>query len=506
VLGRLNSVMTGPVTWVLLTVVLAVCAYLQWNWVVLTVTILATLATLVRVGLVLFVTKTGRNHTIPADWSSRVFVKQVLRRVAARRHIGYGAFLALLSPFFIRNGDPSSLVALVALGVLPALLFLVILLTDSEWKARLATSLLLATRKAEVPPLPFQEPPTIENYGLTKSISGPVDGPLSSALAIARILGNDLPPRHSPGQSLNNLSFILEHETPFPGATKFFILNRIVDPEQLKTLRRAVEKAGHECLTIPFDPEEFRNQPLDFDCLPQPDFLQSKAFDVLPMETKISALNAVYRMKNCYAINNNGARNVAIEHGLAFADWALPLDGNIFVPDQTWEGIAKGGHVAGNIAYWMLPMERIVANESLLRKTTPIGPKEEPQIAFAENSKERFDESIPYGRRPKVDLLWKLGVPGPWSDFKLLPWDQPFPAKSSDYGRFGIAGTVFRLNSGVKSAEVGWHQSRVASNRNRLRDAARLKYLVSLEKRFGSQDSGNSLHVLRIAENLLAEV
>jgi hypothetical protein len=51
-----------------------------------------------------------------------------------------------------------------------------------------------------------------------------------------RIVGNDLVPRHAPGQSLANVRFILEHETELEGCEKHWILNRIVDPREEERL------------------------------------------------------------------------------------------------------------------------------------------------------------------------------------------------------------------------------------------------------------------------------
>ena len=48
---------------------------------------------------------------------------------------------------------------------------------------------------------------------------------------IARVIGNDLYPRHAEGQVLRNLDFSLEHEPAFLRCRKVFVLNRIFDPD-----------------------------------------------------------------------------------------------------------------------------------------------------------------------------------------------------------------------------------------------------------------------------------
>ena len=51
----------------------------------------------------------------------------------------------------------------------------------------------------------------------------------SHSCVLYRIIGNDLPPRHESGQSLRNLKFILEHESPLDHCQKIFLVNRMVD-------------------------------------------------------------------------------------------------------------------------------------------------------------------------------------------------------------------------------------------------------------------------------------
>ena len=46
-----------------------------------------------------------------------------------------------------------------------------------------------------------------------------------------------------------------------------------------------------------------------------------------------------------------------------------------------------------------------------------------------------FDESYPYGRRDKVELLWRLGVAGAWDGWRDDPWDPPRPPPRVAKGR-----------------------------------------------------------------------
>jgi hypothetical protein len=61
---------------------------------------------------------------------------------------------------------------------------------------------------------------------------------------------------------------------------------------------------------------------------------------------------------------------------------------------------------------------------------------------------EEFNEAHPYGRRSKVELLWRLGVPGAWDFWGEDPWDLPRSDHGQEAGQFSTVGWVARLNSG----------------------------------------------------------
>ena len=44
-------------------------------------------------------------------------------------------------------------------------------------------------------------------------------------------------------------------------------------------------------------------------------------------------------------------------------------------------------------------------------------------MAFQRKSVLRFNPTIPYGHRPKVELLWRLGVPGEWDNYQSAPYE-----------------------------------------------------------------------------------
>lgn len=152
-------------------------------------------------------------------------------------------------------------------------------------------------------------------------------------------------------------------------------------------------------------------------------------------------------------MNNNGARNAALRQGLLRAKWVLPWDGNCFLTHSAWNEIVSIVRSKPYFKYFIVPMTRVQNNQDLLNPDSRPEPTQEPQIIFRYDAKEEFDESFPYGRRPKVELLWRLGVLGPWIKWKKEPWDLPFPENSPEAGQFIFAGWVARLFSGNPELE-----------------------------------------------------
>ncbi|MFW6288500.1 MAG: hypothetical protein ACOC2Q_01835, partial [Spirochaetota bacterium] len=105
--------------------------------------------------------------------------------------------------------------------------------------------------------------------------------------------------------------------------------------------------------------------------------------------------------------------------------------------------------------YVVVPMARTVDHTSLLEPGFAPVAREEPQIAFRRDAAAVFDEEHYYSRRPKIELLWRLGVPGPWDDWAIEPWDLPYPAYAAEAGAWQRAGWVARLPSGKPQLEVG---------------------------------------------------
>lgn len=281
--------------------------------------------------------------------------------------------------------------------------------------------------------------------------AGPVDEP--DTFVLYRIAGNDLPPRHRAGQTIENLRFIVEHEPPLPGCQKRWVVNRIVDPAVEKQVIALLEQHRLPYLHLPFDVEEYRRIGWRFDGFPVPGFTYRPEFaDYSPMQQQW-ALDHVYHDKNLYVMNNNGARNAALAEGRGLAKWVLPWDGNCFLTRQAWDELVAAVTSRPYLKYFTVPMARIVDNQLLLRPDLAVDPTEEPQLLFRRDARERFDPSARYGRCPKVELFWRLGIDGPWDRWCRGPWDPARAGLSPEAGQVGRAGWVARLSSGATALE-----------------------------------------------------
>lgn len=233
-----------------------------------------------------------------------------------------------------------------------------------------------------------------------------------------RILGNDLPPRHRKGQTLANLKIILDREPAFEGVEKRWIVNRIVDPQDEQKIIKLLEKYAQKYQVIRFDRRKFKK---------------------IPQECFKERLDEM--------IGINGARNLALREGKQLARWVLVFDGNCFFTLKAWKEFVQACSTSGAIKYVIVPMMRIVQGGK--------GSLCEPQIVFRNDSKDEFDEAFGYGQ-DKVDLLFRLGVPGEWDH-----WDesarkqkeQSLKKRSKEFGDFITAGRVWRLPSGNEGAE-----------------------------------------------------
>lgn len=296
---------------------------------------------------------------------------------------------------------------------------------------------------------------------------------------LLRVVGNDLVPRHSKGQSRDNVAFTLEHEPAFEGCTKLWVLNRIFDTEEEAAIIRLMESHGQAYHRIPFDLATYARQPWDVAGLPEPTRKLLGSDDEASARQRLRLATVIRRSKSNYAINNNGARNVALTLGRAMAKWVLPWDGNCFLTEAAWMGIRDGIGHRPFLPYFVVPMVRITDNAMVVREGYKPGRHEEPQIIFRRDAREMFDERYPYGHRPKIELLWRLGVPGVWDHFEVKEHELPRPVLCPEAGQVGSAGWVARLNSGKPTLEVG---RKSGSRRGVARDEAIVAFLDMLDQ------------------------
>jgi hypothetical protein len=296
-----------------------------------------------------------------------------------------------------------------------------------------------------------------------------------------RIIGNDLYPRHERGQTRRNLAFLLEHEPPLRDCKKRWVVNRIVDPGEEAGIIALLERHGQEYLHLRFEPDVYRTIGWDTGLLPSPDFLDSDAFRSRSESQQNRLLTALYRLKNNYVMNNNGARNAALADGRARGKWALPWDGNCFVTASAWDEIRRSVTGTPMLKYFAVPMHRILDNAALLADDFTPDPVEEPQLLFRRDAAETFDPRAPYGRRPKVEMFWRLGIPGKWDEWPDDAWDQPRRPLSVEAGQFGVAGWVARMFSGHGAQE----EAAGASQRHSARQDAIISTIDAIDRGFG---------------------
>lgn len=270
---------------------------------------------------------------------------------------------------------------------------------------------------------------------------------------LVRVIGNDLEPRHRKGQSFDNVLFILDNEPAFPDCEKFWIVNRIADPDAEARIVGLLESRGQGFHRIPFELDAYRKIPWDVDKLAAGEFRFSRKYTQSSEPNAARYETHIRRSKNIYVMNNNGARNAALEIARGRAKWLMPWDGNCYLTLPAFRQIRAATEDNPHFRYVVVPMARIIDNALLLDEGFRPPAIEEPQIIFRSDTTELFDEKYGYGRRPKVEMLWRLGVPGQWDRFRDDRWDFPHPPLAADAGLFQHAGWVARLNSGRSHLE-----------------------------------------------------
>lgn len=306
----------------------------------------------------------------------------------------------------------------------------------------------------------------------------------ANVITIARIIGNDLYPRHADGQFTKNLEYILEHEPDFPNCRKVFVINRFFDTAREQLAVDMIRKYGHMALVVPFVDQDYAR--IEFDAKYSDGPVYPPDGHIAP---PFAGKEMIMRLWACadkirYAMNINGARNTALEDGRKNGKWTVLLDGSCFVSEQAFKQLERDLFRRPVTPYVLIPMMRLQSNDQALTVTPVANRNEEPQIAFHRDSTESFDERFPYGLRDKTSLFSRLRVPGPWSEWDRWEGLPREDGTCADRHHYKFSSTcVFRLSSGVKDGQLEARGSR--RERYQSRNKAIFHTLAMLDRRVG---------------------
>lgn len=295
----------------------------------------------------------------------------------------------------------------------------------------------------------------------------------NSAIGLYRIIGNNHPLLQNYEQTVENLRLILSKESNFEGIDKIYILNRITNDKLHQQLITTLSEHNAKFIEINYLRKDYEIIGYDFANIPSTNqwFLEKNSWLRLVLNTELR------ESKNRYLINNNGARNFALQDGKQRRyRWIMPWDGNCFLSDSQAAELQSTFENGGDIQYVLTPMHRVLDNKTISNSSVADNAIEEPQISFRFDAKESFNEERVYGNQPKVELFKRLKIPGIWDDWKFLsPWKPLEYVTVSDSPVVPSSSSVFRLSSGNIQAV------KKASNRNIARKQAIIAYIDSEE-------------------------
>jgi hypothetical protein len=296
---------------------------------------------------------------------------------------------------------------------------------------------------------------------LTNAAVAEVQKP-NKSIGLYRIIGNALPPRHDKDQLLRSLTFMLENEPPLPGAEKVYLLNRLHNATEAKMAKDLITWYGHKWIEDPLVASDYHSyqQQITFG-LPVTKFQRRGWGGIINRANNVARLDS-----NLFLMNNNGARNLAVSDGFERGfTWVLPFDGNSFFTTARWQQLRDGLIQATqeDKTYVTLPLIRTVSNRAAGENdqlwVLPNDPEPgEPQIGFHKNSVLRFNPTIPYGHRPKVELLWRLGVKGEWDNYQCAPYEI---AHACEHGAACSCGVHADVEEANKCLALGGKDGRV---------------------------------------------
>ena len=186
-----------------------------------------------------------------------------------------------------------------------------------------------------------------------------------SLAVIFRILGNENPPRDTPGRRLEVLEDILRSEPNFDKVDKWYIVNRLYDIQYRRSICEMLDRYNAKYIVIPIDREAVINA------------------DDINEKIRIS-------------ININQTRNFAVDFGKHIAKYTIVLDGDCIFDREGWREVDEAMR-DGDFQYLSIPHKRHG------------GSLAEPMVAFRYDSIRRFDESIKFGEGDKLRFLFEIG-------------------------------------------------------------------------------------------------
>uniref|UniRef100_A0A8J9X2D6 Alginate lyase domain-containing protein n=1 Tax=Phaeodactylum tricornutum TaxID=2850 RepID=A0A8J9X2D6_PHATR len=294
-------------------------------------------------------------------------------------------------------------------------------------------------------------------------LTHPTSTPMS--MIFMRAVGNALPPRHSPEQTLESLDFVLAHEEKFQNTTTHWFLNRLIDLEVQEQVLRRLRKANETYTILPFDLRVYDKIGYAWERISN-DGIHNRAAPGSSQSdieyTRLRLEEEIQHEKLLYVSNVNGVRRAMLEYGRkhTHAQYILPWDGNCFMTRNAWSAIQSSLSMHPSAKYFSVPMDRVTeSNEVLLSDTYKPNPIEEPQIIFHREAQADFNENLRYGRREKLELLTRIGVKGswdarPWRYSKMENRTLDLNRAADSTGGVPVAGWTERLYSGTSAAET----------------------------------------------------
>ncbi len=236
--------------------------------------------------------------------------------------------------------------------------------------------------------------------------------------ALSRIIGNELPPRDRLHGRIDAIRFILQNETLPENWGRFWLLNRIHDPEYRAEVLRLLEEHGETTGELPFELDRYGDL-------------------------------GSFKEKVLYAVNVNSARNHVFAVGRRSSRFVFVLDGDcVFRTRELTDidaSIQKDQRAHPDRRHYSLPMIRASAQE-IINGDPGDEYLEEPQLAFRDDAEILFDESLAFGNNDKVELLLRLGHK-PYVEGQL----QEHPL---EHERLCLSiGQVFHLHTGGRASE-----------------------------------------------------